>query len=256
MIRSILSAFLMYSRIPVPKVEWNEKNRRYVLGAFPLVGAVIGGMVILLKAVFNAIGVGSMMFACFAAVLPIVITGGIHLDGFCDVSDALSSYGDRQKRLDIMRDPHIGAFAVIRLVTLIIAEAGLFSQIKSVKELLLPSLGYVLSRALSGLLALTLRPASDKSSLVDFIRAADKKVNICMDAAFAAAASVGMVLIEPFSALCCIIAAGFTAEYFKHFVIKNFGGVTGDLCGWFLQLCEFWILAAAVFSNTVSGVIK
>ena len=44
---SIISAFAMYSRIPVPKIKWCEENRRYALGFFPLVGAVSGLMMVL-----------------------------------------------------------------------------------------------------------------------------------------------------------------------------------------------------------------
>ena len=51
MLRSLCSAFLMYSRIPVPQVEWNEENRRYALGWFPAVGAVLGLLLVLWQAV-------------------------------------------------------------------------------------------------------------------------------------------------------------------------------------------------------------
>ena len=46
-LRSFASAFLMYSRIPMPQVEWKEENRRYALCFFPLIGAVIGAVFIL-----------------------------------------------------------------------------------------------------------------------------------------------------------------------------------------------------------------
>ena len=56
MIKSLISAFLMYSRIPMPQIEWKEENRRYALGFFPLVGAVIGGMLILWRCLCNILG--------------------------------------------------------------------------------------------------------------------------------------------------------------------------------------------------------
>ncbi len=45
--------------------------------------------------------------------IPILVTGGIHLDGLLDTVDAKSSYGDRKKKLAILADPHVGAFAII-----------------------------------------------------------------------------------------------------------------------------------------------
>ena len=115
MLNSLLSAFLMYSRIPVPKVEWKEENRRYALGFFPLIGSVIGGLLILWRLICDKLGIGQFLFAAGAIFLPILITGGIHLDGFCDVNDSRASYADKEKRLEIMSDPHIGSFAVIKI---------------------------------------------------------------------------------------------------------------------------------------------
>ena len=48
-----------------------------------------------------------------AAALPLLVTGGIHADGFCDTVDALSSHAEREKMLEILKDSHCGAFAVI-----------------------------------------------------------------------------------------------------------------------------------------------
>jgi adenosylcobinamide-GDP ribazoletransferase len=45
-------------------------------------------------------------------VAPIIITGGIHMDGFLDTQDALSSYQPRERRLEILKDSHAGAFAI------------------------------------------------------------------------------------------------------------------------------------------------
>ena len=46
-------------------------------------------------------------------VAPIIITGGIHMDGFLDTQDALGSYQPRERRLEILKDSHAGAFAII-----------------------------------------------------------------------------------------------------------------------------------------------
>ena len=102
MLRSLFSAFLMYSRIPAPKVEWKEENRRYALGFFPLVGAVIGGLLMLWRLGCGKLGFGQLVFAAGAVFIPVLVTGGIHLDGFCDVCDARASYADKAKRLEIM----------------------------------------------------------------------------------------------------------------------------------------------------------
>ena len=62
-------------------------------------------------------------------IVPVVITGGIHVDGLLDTSDALSSWRDREKRLEILKDSHAGAFAVITACVYFMAFYGGYSQI-------------------------------------------------------------------------------------------------------------------------------
>jgi len=127
MFNSIVSAFLMYSRIPMPKVEWKEENRRYSLAFFPLIGIFIGIAETLWRIVCSRLSFGNIVFSAVFTVIPVLITGGIHLDGFCDVSDAHASYGDKQKKLEIMKDSHIGAFALIRLAVYLIVYTAFVS---------------------------------------------------------------------------------------------------------------------------------
>ena len=86
MLKSLISAFLMYSRLPMPKIEWKPENRRYALGFFPLVGAVIGFLWLVWYQLCTRFAIRPLLFAAGAVLLPVLITGGIHLDGFCDVT--------------------------------------------------------------------------------------------------------------------------------------------------------------------------
>ena len=97
MLKSMLSAFLMYSRIPVPQVEWKEENRRYSLCFFPLIGVVQGIIFTLWRILCTKLNFGEILFSCVAVFIPVLVNGGIHLDGFCDTSDMLASYGDKEK---------------------------------------------------------------------------------------------------------------------------------------------------------------
>ena len=67
---------------------------------------------------------GNLFFAIAMALIPVIVSGGIHLDGFADTVDALSSYGDREKKLEILKDPNTGAFAVIGLCVYFLADNG------------------------------------------------------------------------------------------------------------------------------------
>ena len=62
-------------------------------------------------------------------LVPVFVTGGIHVDGLLDTSDALSSWQERSRRLEILKDSHAGAFAVITAAVYFIAWYGAYSQL-------------------------------------------------------------------------------------------------------------------------------
>ena len=120
-LQTIAVAFAMFSALPVPQFAWNQKNMRYAMCAFPLIGVVIGG----LWCLCGALPLPMPAKAAGFCLIPVWVTGGIHLDGYADTCDALSSYGDREKKLEILKDPHCGAFAVIRLCSYFAAYLAL-----------------------------------------------------------------------------------------------------------------------------------
>ena len=244
--KSLCTAFLMYSKIPVPRVEWCEKNRRWALGFFPLVGAVAGGVLLLWRYLCSTFEVGQVLFAAVAVAIPIAVTGGIHMDGFCDVTDAKCSYGDREKKLDIMKDPHIGSFAVIYACLYFLLQFGAFTQVKTFRETVIIAVGYVLSRALSGLSAVTFRSAKSSGSLYTFTTAADRKVTVGMEIFFIVLANGTMMSMSVPVGAWGVFGAVAALMFYKLSAYKNFGGITGDVCGWFVQICELWVLLGAV----------
>ena len=256
LLKSLFSAFLMYSRIPMPKVEWKEENRRYVFCFFPLIGAVIGGLFLLWGLLCKRLGFSTFLYGAVSSLIPIIVTGGIHIDGFCDVTDAKSSYGDREKRLEIMKDSHIGAFAVINLCIYMIVQTALFSQINDFKTAVVVALGFVLSRSMSGFSAVTFKSAKSEGSLQSFVKPAHKKITVSVTALSALLCFCGMIVTDRFSGIAVTVTALCVMFYYRKFSYKTFGGITGDLCGWFLQLCEIWVLASAVISDSLEVFIK
>ncbi len=250
-IRSLFSAFLMYSRIPVPQVEWKEENRRYALCFFPLVGAAVGGAELLWFWLYRALGFGSLLFGAGAAALPLFITGGIHMDGFCDVCDALASWGSREKLLEIMDDPHIGSFASVRGALYLLLQTAVFAQIKSWPLMLICALTFVQSRALSGLSAVTFKSAKNEGALQSFSRPADKSAvavsELCILALTLAAAGA----TDLFCGLFALAGEALALARYRTVSRKRFGGVTGDLAGYFLQICELAAVSLSVLAELV-----
>ena len=130
---SLIIAIAMYSKIPMPQAEWNEKNMRYAMCFFPVVGVVIGAAEFAAGyALLHWLHCKPLLFSVAMTLIPVLITGGIHLDGFADTVDAMSSYAERERRLEILKDPHTGAFAIIGLCCYFLANVGIWSEIGAV----------------------------------------------------------------------------------------------------------------------------
>ena len=112
-LKSLSMAFTMYSRLPVPRVKWENENMAYAMCFFPLVGAVIGAVLYFWLWLCTRLGIGSELKAAVAVIAPVGISGAIHMDGFCDTADALGSRQTRERKLEILKDPGAGAFALI-----------------------------------------------------------------------------------------------------------------------------------------------
>ncbi len=253
-LNSLVSAFLMYSKIPMPQVEWKEGNRRYALCFFPFVGAVVGVLFLLWQFVCGWLEIGFFLKSIGSVLIPLLVTGGIHVDGYCDVIDAKSSYADRETKLKIMSDPHVGSFAVMGLVGYFLLQTALFSETDHTDTTLLIAYGYILSRALSGIAAVTFKSAKNGGTLQSFAKPAHKKVTLIVLSCITAAVCGAMLLTNPLTGGIVLLGAGGSLLYYRIYAYKNFGGITGDLAGWFLQICEMGILILAVIGEKVTEV--
>ena len=121
---SFLIAFGMYSRIPVPRADWDRASMDYVMCFFPFVGAVLGGLSFLLQWGCARLGLSPFLAAALLVALPLWATGGIHMDGYMDTRDALGSCQDRETKLTILKDSHAGAFAVMGCALYLLLSFG------------------------------------------------------------------------------------------------------------------------------------
>jgi adenosylcobinamide-GDP ribazoletransferase len=84
-------AFTLYSRVPMPRVRWEKENMAYAMCFFPLVGALIGAVLFFWLWLCGKLEIGPFLRAVGAVLIPVALSGAIHLDGFCDTADALGS---------------------------------------------------------------------------------------------------------------------------------------------------------------------
>ena len=218
----------MFSAVPVPQFEWNEKNMRYAMCAFPLIGLVIGG----LWSLCGALPLPALVKAGGFCLLPVWVTGGIHLDGYADTCDALSSYGDREKKLEILKDPHCGAFAVIRLCSYFLAY---FCAVH--RRAVYPAHRVPLDAG-SGAGAGTFRPCRGRfppwrrtpASPTPLLQRRTERRSAAFCSGWPSPLCAALTVLGGWG-----LALAALLVFVRYYVVskKQFGGITGDLAGWF-----------------------
>ncbi|MCR5251599.1 MAG: adenosylcobinamide-GDP ribazoletransferase [Lachnospiraceae bacterium] len=251
------AAFSMYSRIPMPRFTWRDGDAEHALAFLPIVGAVIGGLAFWLNSPADApAGLGmlpAMVRVPLTMLIPFAVTGGFHVDGFMDTEDALRSYGSAEKRLEILKDPHIGAFAVIGLVRILLLLAASLSLLfwQDGTDIRIPAmLGtvFVTARCLSGLTSLLMKKARKNGMLHEETKS--RKTGVLIFLIIELAASAGfMLFLNPFRGGCVCLAFALYTFFYCRRAEKVFGGVTGDTAGHFLTEAETAAIAVLALSS-------
>ena len=250
---TILVAISMYSVLPLPLSEWNERNTRFALAAFPLVGAVIGGLYLVWGLLCVHLQAHELLRAAGLCLLPAFVSGGIHLDGYADTSDALASHSGIARRQEILRDPHCGAFALIRLAMFFTGYFALSAAlVPSARTLSAAALLFILSRVLTAL-ALVCLPLAPESALARAFAAAPPKALRALLAAEGALAAAALLFTARAGGLIALAAGALLFIRSARTAGRDFGGMSGDLAGWLLCRTEFWMLAALVAAQIVEA---
>lgn len=252
MLKNILSgwvtAFSMYSILPMPNLPWNKNTMKYAMCFFPMIGAVIGGAVYGIARLCAFLELSELLFSAVLVLTPVLLSGAIHLDGLIDTGDALYSRLEKDRKLEILKDPHIGAFGVILCVAYFIISFGVFGQFHENTALLpLLCLGYILSRGLSGLAMVSFSTAKNSGLAYIFADNASKTTVKITSILYIVGAIGGMMAVNLFCGILILVFSGVGFLWFKKFCYQTFGGLTGDLAGYYLCIMEFMVLCVATF---------
>ena len=250
-LKSLIIAFSIYSKIPVPQFEWKEEDMKYMLCFFPWIGAVIGGGVYLWSCLCGIFDVGEICHTLIGAAVPLVITGGFHVDGFMDTMDAFHSYRPREKKLEILKDSHIGAFAVIMLAVYGIIYIGAFSEVAVPKLLKIVCGGFFLARCLSGISVVTF-PSAKKDGMLYLFASSSQKAIVKWSLYLQGITCICFMLWQSLYAGILVVVAAFLAfVYYYHRTKKELGGITGDTAGYFVLICEASMMIVAAGINVL-----
>ncbi|MDE0138750.1 MAG: adenosylcobinamide-GDP ribazoletransferase [bacterium] len=171
-----------------------------------------------------------------------LLTRCLHLDGLMDTCDALAGGHDRERRLEILRDPHVGAFGVVAVVLLLFAKVSALAALPGESRLWTIVLVPCLSRW-AILVVMDRFPYVRQEGLgAPFLRGGSRR-SLVVGSAVALLATV--ILTGPVGLLLGL-AAGLVAWAVGAWAKRRIGGVTGDIYGAACETSEAVVLALAV----------
>ncbi len=225
----------------VKQTVWTAEDFGRSTRFFPLVGLVLGICYAFAAwLLLYALGIRSLTVALLL-ILPLLLTGGLHADGFMDTADGVFSGRERARKLEIMKDSRVGAFGVVSFVMLMFVQFALLSDMAW--PLLVPAL-FVMP--IIGRLAMVLAVACFPYAREDgmgktFADMADRSTVVI-------AALTTAVLVLPWGVLAtaALVLGMLFALLFCRMMTNILGGVTGDVYGAATVLTETLVLA--VFS--------
>jgi len=244
-LRYLLIALQFLTILPIKiKSEIQETDFGVSLLYFPLVGLLIGlilaGMNNLLFILnFKELSVNIILIVALAA-----LTGGMHLDGLSDTSDAFLSGKSRDEMLAIMRDPHIGAMGAISIISILLLKVGLLGAVAAPLKTTALLLACVLSRW-SSVLAMFLFSYARKDGKA---RAFMQGMNLKIFTFSSITVLVFAFAIWQLKGLLTLLIVAGCAYLGGKFVSRKIGGITGDTLGAAIELTEIVTLFAVCIS--------
>lgn len=239
--RKLLKGFLInlqfFTAIPVHlEIPMDKPYLKSAVQAFPLLGLLQGGIYAGLIFVLLEYSPFSHLAAAFLLwLISILLTGGIHLDGWMDASDGYFSFRDREKRLEVMNDPRTGAFGVISVIVLL-SSRFLFiyeitENVHAVSYLLIAAIP-LFSKSVMGLLLLTVKSAK-KEGLGALFQSAATPKDIWTYAVYLIGYLTFVILFDgSFDYVGILLVTAFVSLLFcRRKALKWFGGITGDVLG-------------------------
>ena len=233
LLRSFLICLSMYTTIPVPHIIWEEKNMKYIFYSLPLIGIILGLTEYLLYILSLYLGFSSVLYAALSVAVIVLLTGGIHLDGYADTIDAVFCHGDIEKRRQVLSDAHTGAFAVIYTILYFIV---LFASFENMYDKNIPVFIFILVFTISRVLSLfliALVPSSANKGLLYIFSSKENKKSLLIYAFSLSLVFVFLTYIlisYKFMLILLLILVIISIILIKYFK-KVFGGISGDLAG-------------------------
>lgn len=244
-------ALSFLTRLPIMiKIQYNDRLPSRAMNFYPVVGAIIGLILILLDYLFSL----SLPFSIrniLLLVFLIYLTGGLHLDGFIDTIDGIFSCREKEKILNIMHDSLIGSFGAVAIILLLILKYNLFMELtddfRTPIFLLMPAISRFMAvvAAHNYPLAVSSKFAKEIKSYLTYKEAITAGIYLLI---------YFIVILHVFSFPIYITIIIFVFTYlvisiFLNYVVKLIDGLTGDVYGAVIEISEILVLLSFLAAN-------
>jgi adenosylcobinamide-GDP ribazoletransferase len=229
----------------VKQTVWTEEDFGKSVRFFPLIGAVLGciysvvAMMLLWFLPSFGIFIPHHLTHVLFVSMPIILTGGIHCDGFMDTVDGIFSGRDRERMLEIMKDSCTGAFGVVAFVLLMMFQYGAVSDV-SMEDLPVALFVMPIISRMMMVFTITIYPYARKEGMGKAFSEYTNKKTLGVVFLY------GLALVLPWgvNALIAVLVSLLFTMCFCNYVTKKIGGVTGDVYGAVCTLCELLVMIA------------
>jgi len=223
------------------EVPWEAKTARWSVRMFPVVGVLVGSVQAIIYWLFVQTPVSPLFLSLSLLFLAIFLSGGLHAEGWMDVSDAFFSYRDKERRLDIMKDSRVGAFAVLSIIFLlsfrfVFLYEVMHQHVAPVVFIVVP----FFSRSFMSLLLLygkLAKPTGMAAAFREHVTKGDARFIIVL----LSIGIAGFSVVRPVETILLAIGAFFSLLGARSFYERQFGGITGDMLGAFVEGTEVWL---------------
>lgn len=260
--RSLVLALQYFTRVPIPRAlgRWtgfSAELQRASLAHFPAVGMLVAALAIACywaaAQLLPRTALAPLVAALLSAIATVLLTGALHEDGLADTADGLGGSQERDRALEIMKDPRIGSFGALALMLALLLKVGLLGLIGSaagVSTVAAALFGaHAVSRGLALVIVATLPhigQAATSRSLAIAARIEWPRLAVAALWTLAALA-LAAVLASPVFCIAGVALAVCAMLWMRRVLVRRLQGFTGDCLGATQQLCECaFYLGAAV----------
>jgi adenosylcobinamide-GDP ribazoletransferase len=228
-------AISMLTTVPFFKIhDFYKGINGYAVMFYPLVGFLLGAVLWGVHEFLNPF-VTSTHLGIIIFTLWVLLTGALHLDGFSDTVDGL--YAPKEKALEVMKDAHVGGMGMIIGVTFLILKA---SSLAHFELFYLLPLILMLSR-LNAVLAIYFYPYISKSGMGTLAKEELTKSQMLI------ALFYSFLIVLLYNKLLLLVSAVLVLFVIKSIFVKRYGGFTGDIYGFSIEVSELILLNLLLF---------